>query len=368
MAAAAWVLLSGLHGRAAEPSEKWLTGRELAQKFADPISLEWSAAPLKNAIGDLARTNHVFLFLDRRVDPDKLITLSVKNRPLGQVCDDLAAKAGVGFCRLEALGYFGPSSTCSVLPTVLAMRDDDVARLPAAARAAWSRKTGWGWSDFATPRELAEELAQSAHAKIEAPLALPHDLWAAIELPPLSVTDRLTLVGAGFDLTFELLDEGRRVRWIPWPERPVVERTYHVGSRARDLLETWKTLAPRSQLKLEGTKIVVVGPVEDHERVAASRQTATRPARPKRPGVQVYTLKMERAPLAELLQVLGRKLDLRIEIDQAAIEKAKIDMRQNVSLVVEQATLDELLEAALKPAGLTHIRKGTTIQIRPAPK
>jgi hypothetical protein len=345
---------------------EYLSGRELATKLAEPVTVAWTGAPLKRAIADLSRTHTIGLFLDRRVDPDRLVTLSVKNTPLVEVCDKLAASAGVGFCQLDALGYFGPAGTCETLPTVAALRDDEVARLPTAARAAWSHRAVWSWPDFSTPRELVEQLAQAAHAKIENLDHVPHDLWAANQLPPLTVAQRLTLIAAGFDLTFELEDGGSRIRWVAWPERPVIERTYPAGAKAKELAAEWAALAPHSTFKVEGTKIVVRGPLEDQQRIAAGRKPAARPApKPKRPGTQVFTLKLADVPLTRLLHELEQQLDLHFEVDQAAVDRAKIDMQQNVSLKVEQATLDQLLEAALKPAGLTFTRQGTNVKVQP---
>jgi hypothetical protein len=361
--------ICGASAAAAAPTGQWLTGRGLDEKLAEPITVEWSEAPLKRAIADLARAHRVGLLLDRRVDPERSVTLAVKATPLAGVCDQLAASAGIGFCRLGPLGYFGPGRTCNDLPTVAALRDEDVAHLPSAARIAWSRASAGGWPDFATPRELVEQLAQAAGAQVEGLGQVPHDLWAAADLPPLTVAQRLTLVAAQFDLAIEILDDGRAVRLIPWPERPTIERTYSAGTRARELAEQWAALAPRSQLRVEGTKVVVRGPLEDQQRIAARGKTSTRPAQPKRPaGIQVYTLKLEAVPLDRLLAKLGQQLDLQFEIDQPAVDRAKIDMRQNVSLKVEQATLDQLLAAALKPAGLTFVRQGTKVRVRPSEK
>ena len=363
---AAWSCASVL---AAEPSVPWLAGRELDEKLAEPITAEWSGAPLKRAIADLSRTHRVSLFLDRRIDPDRPITLAVKATPLAGVCDELATSAGIGFCRLGPLGYFGPRHICEGLPTVAALRDEDVARLPAEARAAWGRASPWSWPDFATPRELVEQLAAAAHVRIEGLDLLPHDLWAAANLPPLSVAQRLTLVAAQFDLTWQLKDDGRAARLVAWPEKPTVERTYSAGTRARELAKQWASIAPQSQIRVEGTKLIVRGRLEDQLRIIGSRKTPTRVTKPSKPGaIQVYTLKLEAVPLDRLLDKLRAQLDLQFEIDEPGVAQAKIDMQQNVSLKVEQATLDQLLEAALKPAGLSFVRQGNKVRVRPAGK
>ncbi|HEX4149984.1 MAG TPA: STN domain-containing protein, partial [Pirellulales bacterium] len=197
---------------------------------------------------------------------------------------------------------------------------------------------------------------------------LPHDLWASADLPPLSVTQRLTLLAAQFDLTFRLEENGRAASLVAWPDKPAIERSYTSGTHSRELAAEWQALAPRSTLRVEGAKIIVRGPLEDHERIADSRKPAARPTRDGKPaGVQVHTLDLRGAPLDRVLESLRKQLDLQIEIDDS-VAQAKIDMRQNVSFKVEQASLDQLLAAALKPAGLSFTRQGTKVHVFPAAK
>ena len=45
---------------------------------------------------------------------------------------------------------------------------------------------------------------------------IPHDLWPAGNLPELSLAEQLTVLLIGFDLTFELRPEDRRLRLCRW--------------------------------------------------------------------------------------------------------------------------------------------------------
>jgi hypothetical protein len=125
-------------------------------------------------------------------------------------------------------------------------------------------------------------------------------------------------------------------------------------------------LAPDADVKIVGTKLVVRARLEDHELVAASRKTPNAAARPKLEATQVYTLNLEGTPLDKLLGVLERKLDIKIRIDQAAIDQAGIKLDQNASVHVERKTLDELLKAVLAPAGLAFRHEGKEIVVEPA--
>jgi len=356
--------------RAADDGERveWLTGLDVDKQLAQRVSVELSHAPLRPRVANLARLHRVSLLLDRREDPSQPVDFAAKDVPLEQMYQGLAAKQGMGFCRLGPVGYFGPTAVCEKLRTVAALRREDLARLPATVRSIWSKAAVWQWDDLATPRELLEQLAAQGHVRLVGLEQVPHDLWAAAQLAPLALVDRLTLVAAEFDLTFEFGDEGRTVTLVPWPDRVVIERQYPGGSKTQELAQRWAELAPEADVKIVGTKLVVRARLEDHELFAASRKTPSNAAKPKLEGVQVFTLNVEGTPLDKLLGELGRKLDIKIRIDQAAIDAAGIKLNQNASVHVDRAKLDELLKAVLAPAGLAFRQDGKEIVVEPAKK
>jgi hypothetical protein len=66
-----------------------------------------------------------------------------------------------------------------------------------------------------------------------------------------------------------------------------------------------------------------------------------------------------------VLQELGRRLNWPIEIDERAIGAAGRSVDERVSFAVENATQEELLEALLRPAGLSFRRDGERIRVVP---
>jgi hypothetical protein len=71
-------------------------------------------------------------------------------------------------------------------------------------------------------------------------------------------------------------------------------------------------------------------------------------------------------PLSAVLDTLRMQLTLALRIDEMALTKANLSLDTKVSFRVEDATLEELLAAALKPAGLTFRREEDVYTIVPA--
>jgi hypothetical protein len=60
---------------------------------------------------------------------------------------------------------------------------------------------------------------------------------------------------------------------------------------------------------------------------------------------------------------LGRRLELRFDVDREALRNAGVSLDTLVSLQVRDATLDELLEHILRPAGLSFERYGNAVRV-----
>jgi len=178
------------------------------------------------------------------------------------------------------------------------------------------------WDDLAEPRQLLERLAAEAGQQLLGLEKVPHDLWAAADLPPMPLTDRVTLLANQFDLTFSIAPDGRSLQLVPVPER----------------LPTAKPGAP----------------------LAAKPSPARRPRDQKR-----YTLRQAKGRLEDLLPKLASMLQVDLKIDREALARAGISLDQPVSLSVTDATVDELFTKLLAPARCTFRREGDTIVVVP---
>jgi hypothetical protein len=182
----------------------WKTGPALETQLKQQYNIQWQDRPLRPVLTRLARETAVATFLDRRIDPDQPLSLEVTDIPLNQLHDRIASAVGASVCRVSAVKYIGPSGVAGKLPSVAAQRRSEAAKMPSDLRARLLKQQPLSWPELIEPRDLVAALAEEAGLSVNHPESIPHDLWPAVDLPSLAWTDRLSLVLAGFNLTFEI--------------------------------------------------------------------------------------------------------------------------------------------------------------------
>jgi hypothetical protein len=388
------LLLAATVGQAAAPtpapagyeSIAWPSGVALKWQLAQPISVQWAegptwpAPPLRKTLLGLSRANRVAIVIDRRVDPDQKLNLSLRNVPLEDVLRQAAASLGLGMTKLGPVIYFGPLEYTARLRTLAEMHAEEVRALPYEAGRKLTQSDRLAWNDFATPREILGQMAEKSRLQIVGLERVPHDLWAAAELPPLPLVDRLTLLLGQFDLSFQVSPDGDSITLAPLPARVAIVRSYSGGAGAEQLAAKWAAEVPQCEVKASGGKVYVRGLLEDQERIAALSRPGGRPSsRPPKTvthppakvgnSAQRFTMRARPGPLRVLLEQLAFQMQLELKIDEEAIKKADISLDQTVSFAgVENASFDELWTAALKSTGCTYRHRGNTLWIVPARK
>lgn len=345
------------------------TGAELARRWNERTSVAWSNAPLRDSLSEMARAKGIGILLDRRIDPGQEFSLSANQTPLGEVLGQIAADRGLGLSRFGPVAYFGPPEVAARLRTLAAMRKEDARRLPTEAASRLVAKKVLQWPDFATPRELLEEAVEEAGLRLVGLERVPHDLWAAAELPPLSLVDRLTLLAVQFNLTFDIAPDGSAIRLTPIRGAVAVVRDYPGGQSPEATARRFTAMAPEAQVKVVGDRVYVKGLVEQHERLLArpSAQPSPRHEKPSSGSSPKYTridhLTITEVPLGRILPQVARQLGLTLRIDQAALKARGISLDRRISLEVKNITIDELFEALTRPVGLSFRREGTIVEI-----
>jgi hypothetical protein len=271
----------------------------------------------------------VAILIDRRVDPDQKLQVSLKQVPLESAMDTIAEEKRLGLCRLSWGLYLGPPDAAGRFEAVRAALATSIRRLPSAIQRQYRHSQGLAWENFSTPRDLLQGLASQNGIEITNLNEIPHDLWAAVSLPPISLGDRLLAITIQYDLTLKFSSDGTRVELVPIPENlPPVPKS------GRD------AASPRTSPRRPG-----------------SRQS------PERPAQQVHTVTVREKPLEPVLKQLAERLDFELRIDRKSIEAAGISLDQRVSVHVENATLDELLRSLLKSTGLSFHHTGRVVEI-----
>jgi len=352
---------------AAEPVE-WLTGEALRARLAQPENVFWQDAPLRRTLEKFCRAQRVAVLIDRRIDPDQRIDGGVSGVPIGGILVQIAESRGLGVSFFGPLVYLGPSELTAKLRTLAELRRQDVCRLPAAEAERFARAEPLAWDDIASPRELLENLAYQSGVEIAGLQRIPHDLWAAADLPELPLVDRITLVAGQFDLTFTISPDGRRVTLVPLPDEVAIVRDYPAGRNPQELVDRWQAVAPGCQVKLSGSKIYVKGLLEEIDEIEGKARPgpgSSAPSSVPSGGETRFSGRVANKPLGDVLDYVGSQMGLDMDIDRQALARSGVSLDQLVSFSVKDATVDELLEAVLEPAGCSFRRRGNSIEIRP---
>jgi hypothetical protein len=232
----------------------------------------------------------------------------------------------------------------------------------------------WRFPRLSEPRALLAELAQSVGAQLRGAERIPHDLWAERSLPPMSTLDRAVLLLAGFDLTCQVSPDGRQLRVVPI-SRPVhVTQTHTVPASRAAAVDAALADFTDAIITRNGQRLTLAASVEAHGRVRSAIRGGTEamakaatPPRPRsRRAVQRYTVEINNQPVGKVIDQLASQLKLEVIWPAAPADGSSNPRDKRVSCKVNEALLDELLEAILTPADLTFERFRTKVTIRPA--
>jgi hypothetical protein len=321
-------------------------------------------------VARLASISGAAIFIDRRVDPHQRITLNAEVGSADDALRSIAGASSLGTSRMGRFGYLGPKQAAAQLRTLALVRGTEVARLPQAVRQNLERKQRLDWPRLAEPRGLVMSLVEQRGWRLAQAERIPHDLWPAGSLPEMTAVEQLTVLLIGFDLTFAVRAEQRRLEIVPL-EPVTVQNRYQLPDHLSDASSLLRNELPQGSARswrIAGRTLIVDALVEEHERLAAllrGRSAGPRPRPTRRDTRQLYTLRVQEQPVGAVLRELAERLKWTIEIDEASIRAAGRSLDVHVTFAVENSDQDELLEAVLRPAGLGYRREGERLRIVP---
>lgn len=284
----------------------------------------WTGVPLRRWVESVGRATGIPVVLDRRIDPDSPVTIHCEGEPLETVVARVASSAGAEMATLRSSLRIVPRDHAQACQRAERARDAAISRMPAADRRRLSASDAWSWPDAARPRDLVATLAGESRLGVLGIEAIPHDLFPAASLPPLTVAERFDLVLAHFD---------RRIAWTAG-----------------------------------GGSIV---PLEDVESTAATPRRDTSRVRPRTPTNEVaadprFSMRFE-APLEQVLAAVAARLGLALDLDRSGLRARGIDPAEIVRGDFTDVSRDRLLDGILRPRALAWRIDGTTLSISAAP-
>ncbi len=302
------------------------TPNESKKRPRRTATIHWQRVPLRDAMKRLRDLFDEAIFIDRRIDPGKRISLDIDGATVEEIVAALAAENRWSTTRIESLVYLGPAGASDELQTLIMARSQEVARLAAEIRKQFLEKQTTEWQRLAQPQSVIAAAVEQRGWRLAHGEAIPHDLWPAGELPALTLAEQLTVLLIGFDLTFELRPQNQAIEIIAIPAA-----IRHRAAQA----------------------------------AAGQPASAQKPPKSNQAAKQVYTLRVREQPVGAVLKQFSQRLHWSIRIDEEAIRKAGKSLDKRVSFSVEDADREQLLEALLAPAGLGYQLDGDQVRIVP---
>lgn len=327
----------------------WVTAAEFKREIERPLSISLNDSPLRSALNRLSQATRIGILLDRRVDPSQTIAIAYENRPLRLVLTDLATRLDLGVSFFANSAYLGPRDTTRKLATLVVQKQDTIGRLPPQRRKTFRALSPAGWPILSEPKLLVTQMCHDQNVRLLNADQFPHDIWPEVQLPEMDFASRLTMILAGFDVTFEFNGDGTQIRLVPIPDIVSIERTYtsrgNTLRRSQELAEMF----PDAKIEGSGNRIVVQGKAEDHEAIADL--LAGKQVRRVQSDDEEYrwTLKAN-VEIGGLLTTVAQRL--KVEFDFP--EELRPQLNRRVDIQVENATLDELLSKVLAAEGLAY--------------
>lgn len=341
------ILLS--HATSFGQAVQWQTGSRFQNALAAPTSVTWESRALRDGLQTLAKANRVAVFLDRRCNPGVTVSYSCDNKPLEDAFRDIAAKANFGVGFVGPVVYVGPSLTAARIATLAEIRNEQVKKLPNASHKRLLKRTDTKWPELIEPRLVLARMATEAGLTVNDVELVPHDIWEASDLPPMTFGEKATLVTAGFDMSFRWHKDARKVSLARFPRAVSLQRAYG-SNEPQKLADEFKELIPQAFIDVKENGVIVGSMLEDHWKIERRNGQRGLPA-PPRPNLakQRYSLRVENKPVGVLIKTLAKKLDFEVILHP---ETPKQKLEKLVSFSVKDATNAELFEAMAKAAKL----------------
>ena len=287
-----------------------------------PIHATFQRIPLQRLISQLSAISDGIVVLDRQIDPTQYVTLTCQGEDLLSVLFHLVDKTGTELAILESSAWLVPIGKASSLEAADDERKAALQKLPASTQRRLATKQPLHWQDGQKPAMLIEKILTRAKtdglAKTPDDLStvIPHDHLAAGNIIPLSLPEQLDMIAMQYN---------QHLRWEQNPKAAssVIVRFAPLPSQA----------VPRKKITRQKQ------PQSDSPQPAGNNRDR-------------YTLRVA-APFDELLRALSQRLKLEPTIDSQSLQTRGINPREIIRLEIKDANRDELLDAIVKPLGLT---------------
>lgn len=249
-----------------------VTGTQLTEALNRRRGTVSTGVALRQVVTELQDTTGIAVVLDRRIDPSSSLNLTTGFVTIRQSIQAMAearsARASFG----DRVVVIAPPVAAGRLRTLMEINRDALKKLRTSLDSthytALTRTHDYSWEYLAEPRTILTQAAKAAEIQVTNPDRIPHDLWAAARLPPMTFSDFATLVLNQFDFTFEISDGGL-LTISETPETVSIERRHRIPLRDKEaIIARWTETFPELNVEWRGAAAIVNATVETHERLS----------------------------------------------------------------------------------------------------
>ncbi|WP_182864799.1 hypothetical protein [Stieleria mannarensis] len=342
---------------------------EFAQRLQEPHTGLVDGRSLRLALQIVSRhqnqpSRHINTWIDRRVNPDSLVSPgSLGPTRYASLCK-IAASAGCVCYPVDNCVVIGRPAWVAELSRHIFSHTDDAAPNRRPKRGAAGNPVDLHWPDLTTPNEALEIVRghiDDRRAAVPAAGAFPHDLWPETLLRDISPQLAVQLIAGQF------LD----VRETDENQSPFA-RTYQFAG-AQDDLESIRNLDPNLRVDVSGGRLRLQATPAAHQafcrRMLAIPQGDSPAGQPVPAGAnaleilkqneRVFSLEVTDKPAGPLIQALVAQLGLQCQFDPAANPQ----LEKRVSLSAVDQTLWQLVRLITDQASLKIDAAGDKLRV-----
>lgn len=334
------------------------TGNDFRKTLASSTKITWQEVPLRSGLDHVASAHSVAIFLDRRVDPDQKVDFRSADEPLEIVLTRITEKLGLGICFEADVVYIGPTSITEKIPTLLAVQQQRIEAFDADLRKRFQKPNSLTWEMLAEPKALVAEIAGRCMLKTIDLDSVTHDLWPAGQLPSAALSEQLTFVLAGFDLTFNIDKDGTNLTIIPIPEDAIFKCVYSIKREQAKLIAALQKKYPKAAFENVSGKVAVTASFAEHAAIRRGLFPPRETPAPMPGGKEVLSLNVT-APAGSVLKTLALHMDCELKYDPSLRNK----LTEIVKINAREVSVEELLKQTLDPLGLAYKTDGKTLTI-----
>ena len=358
--------------RVEQPIPKLHVGRDFSKALGQAKSVRWLNVAQRTMLRRITEEWQLAILRDRRLDPDKVVSLTTTEKPVRELLHEIAAAVEGGESIVGNTLYIGPRNSAAKLRTIIELRwqelNDPQREIRRARMLDMGKSKTFHWNDLDRPVDILRGIAAHYGLKIVGLEKIPHDLWAGGTLPQSDAVEALSLILIQFNLTFEWREQGDAVEFVPVPKTVTLTRSYTPRRQTPvAAVLAWKQKIPGLVARVEKKQVIVEALLEQHEAVKALlRPKSQRPPRKTGPTPldrQRLTLRVMGVPAVALMKDLEKRFKLKFEYDATRLKAAEVDLEQKVDIDVKQATIEEYLAAIFSPLGAKAERDGLRVTV-----